>query len=193
MTKSLLRLNSSIRGPESLSNQLADQITAKLEAKNTVIRDLSHGLPLIDGAWLGAAFTPDEARSEAQRNQLALSDTLIAEVQAADTLLITLPIYNFGLPAALKAWFDMVARAGVTFQYTENGPVGLLEGKRAVIAVASNGTEVGSEVDFATPYLIHLLGFIGITDVQLVRSDRNAFDAEGSALRAAGDLAKLVA
>ncbi|MCT4611112.1 MAG: NAD(P)H-dependent oxidoreductase [Pelagimonas sp.] len=193
MTKTLLRLNTSIRGAESLSHKLADQIQDRLSAETIAVRDLTQGLPLIDGTWLGAAFTPAEDRTEDQKTQIALSEALIAEVQAADTLLITLPIYNFGLPAALKAWFDMVARAGVTFQYTENGPVGLLEGKRAVVAVASNGTQVGSELDFATPYLTHLLKFIGITDVQYVRSDMNAYDAEGSAKRAQDDLEKLVA
>ncbi len=88
-------------------------------------------------------------------------------MQAADTLVIGLPIYNFGVPAALKAWVDQVARAGVTFRYTETGPKGLLTGKRAIIAVASGGTEAGSDVDFATGYIRHVLGFIGITDVHL--------------------------
>jgi FMN-dependent NADH-azoreductase len=110
----------------------------------------------------------------------------VAELQAADTVLIGLPIYNFGVPAALKAWIDLVARAGVTFRYSAEGPVGLLEGKRAIISVASGGTEAFSEIDYATTHLKHVLGFIGITDVEVIRADRTAIDMEGT-LRAAQD------
>ena len=94
--------------------------------------------------------------------------------------MIGLPIYNFGVPATLKAWVDQVARAGVTFRYTEHGPEGLLQGKRAIVAVASGGTEAGSEIDFATGYIRHMLAFIGITEVQFVTADRLMLDAEAS-------------
>ena len=102
------------------------------------------------------------------------------EIKAADVVLIGLPIYNFGVPAALKAWIDLVARAGVTFRYTESGPVGLLAGKRAIVTVASGGTEAGSDIDFATPYIRHALKFIGITDVLFVKADRLAVNPEGT-------------
>jgi FMN-dependent NADH-azoreductase len=115
---------------------------------------------------------------------LALSDSLVAELQAADTVLITLPIWNFGIPSTLKAWIDQVARAGVTFRYTPDGPVGLLEGKRAILAVASGGTEVGSAIDFATDYLRHVLGFIGIHEVEIVAADRLMVDADASHAKA---------
>ena len=106
--------------------------------------------------------------------------------------MIGLPIYNFSVPAAFKAWIDLVARAGLTFSYSENGPKGLLEGKRAVLAIASGGTAVGSEIDFATDYAKHVLGFIGITDVDVVAADQLAIDADSSvknAHKAIGELA----
>ena len=122
-----------------------------------------------------------------------IPDRLIDELKAADTIVIGLPVYNFGVPSGLKAWIDLVARAGATFRYTEAGPEGLLAGKRAIVAMASGGTEAGSAIDFATPYLRHVLGFIGITEVELVRADRLAFDAEGTLKAAQQQVAGLAA
>ena len=189
MTQTILRIDASARRTGSISRTLTDRLVDRFAAEGdvtVVTRDLAAGLPQIDEDWIGANFTPDADRSDAQRDTLALSDELVAELQAADTILIGLPIYNFGVPAALKAWIDLVARAGVTFRYTADGPQGLLEGKRAIISVASGGTEVGSDIDFATGHLTHVLGFLGITDVQLIRADRTAIDMEG-AVRAAED------
>jgi len=187
MAHSILRIDASARREGSVSRDLSDKIIARFGDGATVTtRDLAVGLPLIDEAWVGANFTPADQRSEDQKAALALSDELVAELKAADTLVIGLPIYNFGVPAALKAWIDMVARAGVTFQYSEYGPKGLLEGKRAIIAVASGGTEAGSEIDFATGYVRHVLGFIGIEDVTFVTADRLAIDAEAT-LKAAAE------
>ncbi|WP_224813637.1 FMN-dependent NADH-azoreductase [Hasllibacter sp. MH4015] len=176
----ILRLDASARTEGSVSRDLTDKIIARLSPDTVTVRDLAHGIPLIDAAWIGANFTPADARSPDQGETLALSDTLVAEVQAADTIVIGLPIYNFGVPAALKAWVDQVARAGVTFRYSETGPKGLLDGKRAIVAVASGGTEAGSEIDFATGYIRHILGFIGIHDVTFVTADRLMVDAEAS-------------
>jgi len=133
---------------------------------------------------VAANFTPKEARTDKQNAQLAQSDELIGELRAADLLVIGLPIYNFGVPAAFKAWVDLVARVGETFQYGENGPIGLLTGKRAIIAIASGGTELGSNIEFASNYVRHLLGFIGVTDVTFIAADKLAIDAEGSLLSA---------
>lgn len=192
---SLLRLDSSARIQGSVSRKLADQIIDRVAAANATVtvRDLGQGLPGLDGDWLAANFTPQQDRSPDQKATLALSDTLIAELMAADTLVISLPIYNFGVPSALKSWIDHVARAGITFKYTATGPQGLLSGKRAYLAVASGGTEVGSQIDFATSYLRHVLGFIGITDVQIVASDQLMVDADASAAKAAAALAALAA
>ncbi|MEC8197518.1 MAG: NAD(P)H-dependent oxidoreductase, partial [Pseudomonadota bacterium] len=135
-------------------------------------RDLSETtLPFLDEGFAQATFTPPEARTEAQKEALAISDTLVAELQAADTLVIGVAMYNFSIPASLKAWIDQIARAGVTFAYTETGPKGLLEGKKALITIASGGTEIGSDIDFASNYLRFVLGFVGITDVTILNKD----------------------
>ena len=181
MTRTVLRIDASARREGSVSRDLTTKIIDRLGAADVTTRDLAlTPVPQIDETWVGANFTPAEDRTDAQRETLALSDDLIAEIQAADTIVIGLPIYNFGVPAALKAWIDHVARAGVTFKYSEYGPKGLLEGKRAIVAVASGGTEAGSEIDFATGYIRHVLGFIGITDVTLVTADRLMVDAEAT-------------
>jgi FMN-dependent NADH-azoreductase len=173
----VLRVDSSAHPEGSVSRRLADTLIEQLEisegAVDLTVRDLAVDAPaFVDAAWVDANFTPAEQRSEAQRAALAQSDALVAELKAADVLVVGVPIYNFGIPAALKAWVDMVARARLTFRYTENGPVGLLRGKRAFLVVASGGTSVGSEIDFATGYLRHVLGFFGIDDVEIIAADR---------------------
>lgn len=181
MTHSILRIDASARRAGSISRDLGDKIIERFGTDASVVtRDLANGVPLIDETWIGANFTPEADRTDEQRAALSLSDALVAELKGADTLVIGLPIYNFGVPAALKAWVDQVARAGVTFKYSETGPKGLLEGKRAIVIVASGGTEAGSEIDFATGYIRHVLGFIGITDVEFVTADRLMLDAEGT-------------
>lgn len=191
MTKHILRLDASVRRSNSVSRDLTDQIVGRFPDAEITVHDLAGGLPLIDEAWVGANFTAPDERSDAQKEALSLSDALIAELKAADTLVIGLPIYNFGVPANLKAWIDLVARAGVTFRYTENGPEGLLSGKRAIIAFASGGTETGSSIDFASGYLRHILSFIGITDVEFVSADRMAVDAETAMKKAKEQIAAL--
>ncbi|MGP6087604.1 FMN-dependent NADH-azoreductase [Antarctobacter jejuensis] len=193
MTNTVLRIDASARTEGSVSRQLADEVISRLKPAKLISRDLVDTVPQIDGAWLAANMTPAEDRTPAQRAKLALSDALIEEVQSADTIVIALPIYNFGVPSSLKAWVDMIARAGITFKYTETGPVGLLDGKRVIFTIASGGTEVDGPIDFATPWLRHVMGFVGITDVQMVRSDRLMVDAEASQERAKDDLEKLAA
>ncbi|MEM8555798.1 MAG: NAD(P)H-dependent oxidoreductase [Pseudomonadota bacterium] len=187
----ILRIESSARTSGSTTRDLNDQIVhrfAKSGPVRVINRDLTQPIPQINENWVMANFTPADDRSADQRETLALSDTLIGELQEADVIVIGVPIYNFGVPAALKAWVDQVARAGVTFQYSANGPVGLLEGKRAILSVASGGTEVGSDIDFATGYMRHVLSFIGITDVEVVRADRQMVDAEATKAKSRADL-----
>jgi FMN-dependent NADH-azoreductase len=172
MTQTVLCVATSAQGKDATSYALAQQVLAKLPAHTLITRDLSQGMSVVDQAWLRANFTAEDARSDADRHALALSDTLIAELKSADTVVITCPIYNFGLSSALKAWVDQVCRAGITFRYTEAGPVGLLEGKRAILVVTSGGVPVNSAVDFATPHLTQVLRFIGISDVQVVAADQ---------------------
>lgn len=182
MPKQILRIDASARKSGSITRELNDSIVERFlaDGDTTVsVRDLAdEALPQLTENWIGANFTKAEERSHEQKEALALSDSLIEEINSADVLLIGLPIYNFGVPAALKAWVDLVARASVTFKYSESGPVGLLEGKRAIVTVASGGTAMGSEIDFATGYIRHVLGFIGIKDVVFVAADQMAIDAE---------------
>ena len=175
----ILRIDSSARHAGSYTRDLLDAYVATTPGATVVERDVSEGLPVVTADWVAGAYTPEADRTPDQRAALALSDELIAEVKDADVLLIGQPIYNFGVPAALKLWMDQVARAGVTFRYTETGPQGLLEGKRAVIVVASGGTEANGPQDFATPHLVHFLGFIGISDVEIYTADQLMLAGEG--------------
>jgi FMN-dependent NADH-azoreductase len=181
MTRNILRIDASARRTGSVSRDLTDKIVARIGADHVTTRDLAlTPVPQIDEEWIGANFTPAADRTPEQAEALALSDALVAELQDADTIVIGLPVYNFGTPAALKAWIDNIARAGVTFRYTEAGPEGLLRGKSAIVAMASGGTEAGSDIDFATGYIRHILGFVGITDVTFVTADRLMIDAEAT-------------
>jgi len=175
LAHNILHINASARTEGSISRSLSQAIVDKLSTGDTTVvtRDIGTSpLPLLTETWVGANFTPDDARTLEQRETLALSDTLIAEIEAADTLVLGVPIYNFGVPAVFKAWIDLIARARKTFKYTENGPVGLLENKKAYVVIASGGTPVGAEMDFATPYIRHVLGFVGISDVSVVAADQ---------------------
>lgn len=181
LARNIFHLDASARTEGSVTRVLSQQLVDALSTSETIVvkRDIGISpLPLLTEAWVGANFTPDEARTAEQRQTLQLSDSLIAELEAADTLVLGVPIYNFGVPAGFKAWVDLIARARKTFKYTETGPVGLLEGKKAYVVIASGGTESGSAIDFATPYVKHVLGFVGIQDVQIVAADQ---------LMAAGD------
>lgn len=194
MTSTLLKIEASARYQGSVSRDLTSAIAARLGASKIVTRDLAQTpLPQLDETWIGANFTPPDSRTAAQNAALALSDRLVEELEAADTIVIGVPIYNFGIPAALKAWIDLVARAGRTFRYTENGPRGLLTGKRAVLAVASGGTPAGSEIDFATTYMRHVLGFLGITEVEIIAADQLGNDPKVKRDAAQAAIEKLAA
>lgn len=193
MTQTVLRIDASARITGSESRALTSRIVERLAPDTIIHRDLAVPIPAISEAWLAAGATPEAERTDAQHEMLALSHQLIDEIKAADTLVIGTPIYNFGVPASLKAWIDQIARAGITFRYTETGPKGLLTGKRAIVAIASGGTQVGSDIDFASGYLRHILGFVGITDVQFVAADRLMVDREASRAKADAALEALAA
>lgn len=182
MARTLLHIDASARSEGSVSRTLTQHLVETLSSAETdvITRDIGLSpVPILSEAWVGANFTPEEARTEAQNQILALSDTLIAEIEAADTLVLGVPIYNFGVPAGFKAWIDLIARARKTFKYTETGPVGLLEGKKAYVVIASGGTASGSEIDFATPYVRHVLGFVGIHDVETIAADQLMATGDG--------------
>lgn len=172
----VLIVNSSARNEGSVSRELVQELVANLEASRGPLsvthRDLAKGIDFVSQAWIAANFTDDADRDENQRRELANSDLLVQEVMDAQILILGVPVYNFGIPAALKAWIDMIARARKTFRYTSNGPEGLLTGKKAYLVVATGGVPVDSPVDFATPYLRHALKFIGITDVEVISAEQ---------------------
>lgn len=179
----ILRIDASARNSGSTTRQLSEQLVNRLVEQGygatVTVRDLAVTPPvLLDESWVFANFTDDAERSAEQKAALAASDELIEELEAADTIVIGVPVYNFGVPAALKAWIDLIARARRTFRYTEAGPEGLLTGKKAYLVVASGGVPVGSDYDFATGYLRHVLGFVGITDVSIIAADQQMMDGE---------------
>lgn len=190
-SKTVLRIDSSAQKSGSSSRSLTEAMIAKLAPETVIQRDVADGIDFVTQEWVHANFTDQEERTEEQQAILAPSDALVEEVIAADILVIGAPIYNFGIPASLKAWIDMIARARKTFQYTANGPEGLLTGKKAYVLVASGGTEVGSEIDFASGYLKHVLGFIGITDVTIIAADQQMMKGEEPIDRALAQVAAL--
>lgn len=178
MKKTILKIDSSGRKEGSLTRNLTEKIVQKIESNNskTIRRDLTAGIPFVDENWIEANFTSFEQRTNTQKDALKYSDKLVNELMQADEIIIGAPIYNFSVPAVLKAWIDMIARAGVTFKYTENGPQGLLKNKKVYIATASGGVPIGSELDFATKYLKHVMSFIGIHNTTII--DANNYDKQ---------------
>jgi FMN-dependent NADH-azoreductase len=176
----ILRIDSSAQTETSqsrrLSNRIIDGLHALGKSPDVTIRDLDKRLPQLDRAWIEANTTPIDDRTDYQRKTLALSDTLIAEIEAADTLIIGVGLYNFSIPASLKLWIDLVCRTRKTFVYSEGKPKGLMTGKRAIVCFASGGTPFGSDIDFASGYIRHILGFIGITDVTFIPADKRFKD-----------------
>ncbi|UOD51072.1 FMN-dependent NADH-azoreductase [Orrella daihaiensis] len=179
----ILQINSSARGDDSSSTKLANAVVAQLKAANSAthvqVRDLGHEPhPTLDSHALKALFTAEPERSAEQSARVAIDDAVIAQVQAADVLVMGVPMYNFGIPAQLKSWFDAIARAGVTFRYTENGPEGLLKGKKVYVALARGGIYRDTPNDSQVPYLKTMLGFLGMTDVEWIYAEGLAMGTE---------------
>jgi FMN-dependent NADH-azoreductase len=178
----LLKINASSRYQDSVTRQLTETVSNSIINKydaEVINRDLAQGLPFIDEQWVNANFTPKESRTAAQLDQLSFSDHLVSELQQAEHIVIGVPIYNFSIPAVLKAWVDLIARARLTFQYTETGVEGLLKNKKVYLVMASGGVPIGSDLDFASSYLTHVLGFVGINDVTIIdasKVDIKSFD-----------------
>jgi FMN-dependent NADH-azoreductase len=172
----ILQINSSIFSGAGQSTGLADQFVARLRAQNLgarlTVRDLaSDPVPHLDAARFGAFLAKPEERTPAQQAVAAYSDTLIDELRRADVVVLGLPLYNFGLPSTLKAYFDHVGRAGVTFRYTEKGPVGLLTGKKVYVFAARGGFYAGTPNDSQTPYIRAFLSFLGMSDIEFVYAE----------------------
>ncbi|HEX9395642.1 MAG TPA: NAD(P)H-dependent oxidoreductase [Burkholderiales bacterium] len=174
--KTLLQIRASLFSDNGQSSQLADRFVAnwrKAHPQGRVIqRDLAlQPVPHLDAARFGAFLTKPEDRTAEQAAVIAYSDQLIDDLKSADVMVLGLPMYNFGVPSMLKAYFDHVARAGVTFRYSESGPVGLLSGKQAYVFAARGGLYAGTPKDTQTPYIRTFLGFLGITDVQFTYAE----------------------
>lgn len=181
----IVQINASARVSGSNSTRLADAISARLQSKNAdatlEIRDLAaQPHPILDAEALGALFTPADQRSAEQAARVALDDALIAQVQAADVVVLGVPMYNFGVSVQLKSWLDAIARAGVTFRYTENGPEGLLKGKKVYAALTRGGIYRDTPADSQVPYLKTILGFLGLSDVDFIYAEGLSMGAEGA-------------
>lgn len=178
----ILHLDSSARQEESVSRQLAKQLVHKIKKTEdeVIYRDISGNIPFVAGIKGAGFIIPEEERTEQDKQLFQFSDELVDEFLAADTIVISSPIYNFGPPAAAKAWFDLVARAGRTFKYEATGPVGLVEGNKQVyLVITSGGVPAESPVDFCTPWFKQALTFLGIKNIEVIdASQLNISDAK---------------
>ena len=178
----ILRVDSSASTETGQSRRLSSRIINGLrtlgKSPEVTIRDLNERLPQVDRVWIAANNTPADELTAEQKKTLSLSDELVAEIETADTLIIGVALYNFSIPASLKLWIDLVCRARKTFKYSDKGPEGLMIGKKAIICFASGGTPFGSDIDFASNYIRHILGFIGIKDVTFITADKHLMDKQ---------------
>jgi len=176
----ILRVDSSAKTENSESRRLTDRIIDGLKTNgkslDVTVRDLNECLPQVNTAWIEANNTPSDDQTDEHKKTLALSNTLVGEIEATDTLIIGVALYNFSITASLKLWIDLVCRARKTFAYVDGSPKGLMTGKKAIICFASGGTPFESDIDFASGYLKHILGFIGITDVIFISADKHFMD-----------------
>jgi FMN-dependent NADH-azoreductase len=181
MKTTLLQLNTSIFSADGQSSRLADSFVAKWRAANPgaeiIVRDLARDpVPHLDAQRFGAFIARPESRTPAQQAAVDYSDQLVGELKRADVIVVGLPMYNFGVPSTLKAYFDQVARAGATFRYTDKGPQGLLTGKKAYIFATRGGKYAGTAPDFETSFVRQFLQFVGIEEVEFVYAEGLAID-----------------
>ncbi len=181
----ILQLNTSARSIGANSTTVANLVTERLKSQHPdavfKLRDMAiDPHPILDEPALNALFTPSEERTPEQKERMSHDDALIAEVQASDIIVLGVPMYNFGIPVQLKSWFDAIAKAGVTFRYTDLGPVGLLTGKKVYVALARGGIYRDTPNDTQVPYLKLILGFMGMTDVEFIYAEGFAMGPEAA-------------
>ncbi len=179
MSKTALILNASVQAEQhSVSRKLVSELVAQLDLDAVIERDLSRNeTPLITAELVGAYYTSPDQRDAGQHALLAQSDQLLNELKQANVLIIGTPMYNFSVPASLKAWIDLVCRVGETFRYTEQGPQALLDIETAYLVVATGGTQVGGQADFLVPYLTHVAQFLGARQVEVIAADQMNVDS----------------
>jgi FMN-dependent NADH-azoreductase len=198
----LLQINASINNGNGQSSQLANQFVSAFRERRPeariVVRDVAAAEPVphLDSARFAAFLTGSEGRSAAQHAVVAYSDVLINELRDADIIVLGLPMYNFGVPSQLKAYFDHIARAGVTFKYTEKGPVGLLTGKKVYVFATRGGLYAGTPLDTQTGYVRDFLRFLGMSDVEFVYAEGLAISPqskEANLAKAVAEIGRLAA
>jgi FMN-dependent NADH-azoreductase len=191
--RTVLRVDASARREGSVGRALADTLVDGLGADTVLARDLASGVPLLDHELVAAFQTAEADRTDAQRALLEASERLVRELEQADAVVLTVPIYNFGVPASFKAWIDLVARARRTFRYSPTGPVGLLADRPVYVVITSGGTRLGSSADFVSGWLRHVLGFLGLKDVHVVEADGLMIDRDAALARAHAQIAAITA
>ena len=191
MTSTILHIDSSAQLENSASRTLSKHIVMRLAAglsePKVLTRDTSDDAQFIDSTWVAASFSPKDERTLAMESRLQLSDRQVDEVTRASYIVIGLPLYNFNLPATLKSWVDQIARPGLTFAVHDNGYEGLLTNKQVYLAVVSGSTDVEGPMDFATPYLKHALGFLGMVNVTVFSASNLVIGDRVSIMRQAMD------
>ena len=187
--KKVLVLNSSLNGEQGNSTKLSQQFVEQLTNNQQIsvtTRDLSdNAIAHLTQTEMAAWMTDANERSDEQKALAAISDDLIAELNDNELIVIGMPMYNFGIPSTFKAWIDRIARAGITFKYTEQGPVGLVEGKKVVVLAARGGIYQGTDMDTQTKYLKDVLGFVGMTDVNFIYAEGLAMPGAEQSLETA--------
>ncbi|MCH2158439.1 MAG: NAD(P)H-dependent oxidoreductase [Oleiphilaceae bacterium] len=196
MAKNILSVAASVQGENSTSRMLANELLAneKVAGKiaNVVERDVSkNDIAFITGEHVGAFYTPADDRSNQQKSLISQSEELVKELKESDTLVIATPMYNFGIPASLKAWVDMICRVGETFRYTENGPEGLLNIDTMYLVVSTGGAPVGSPVDFVVPYMKQVAAFIGVKNVEVIAADATNANRDAASEKARAKIEEL--
>ena len=192
---SILRIDASARRRGSYTRQLADELidSIRSDGDTVIVRDLLDGLPLLTEAATHQLAAPADERTTDAARVLEAADGVIDELLSADVLVFSVPIYNFGVPAALKAWADLVARAGTTFAYTDQGPQGLLADKKVYIVAGSGGVPIESDLDFGVRWLRFFLGFLGLDDVQVIKAEGLTSNPEPGLARARSHIGELAA
>ena len=190
----IYQIDSSARKEGSISKALAKKLLNKIKkhGDEIVYRDLDDEMIFISGLTESGMKIPENEKTERHKKMFELSDKLVLELKESDVIIISVPIYNFGPPATLKAWSDLVARVKETFKYNADGSrVGLLKDKQVYLVITSGGTKINSKEDFLTPWLIHVLNFFGIKKIDIIAADQMALDYEKSIKEAEDQINKI--
>ena len=190
----IYQIDSSARKKGSTSRALAKKLLDKIKKPEdeVIYRDLDDEMLFVSGLTESGMKIPENEQTNQHKKMFELSDKLVSELKESDKIIISVPIYNFGPPATLKAWSDLAARVGQTFKYTEDGTrIGLLDDKQVYLVITSGGTKINSKEDFLTPWLIHMLNFFGIKNIEIITADQMAFDYEKSIKEAENQIKNL--